>query len=118
MKKVCLFVMGSAFVAVTCLILLPADAIASDATEQPKPFPNEPSIAVDPTNCSRKVIGWRQFNSVTSNFRQAGWGYTSNGGATWTFPGVLENNVFRSDPVLGSTDTGTFFYLSLLTTFF
>src|SRR6202040_2109874 len=33
---------------------------------------NEPSIAVDPTNGNRMVIGWRQFNSVTSNFRQAG----------------------------------------------
>ena len=62
---------------------------------------NEPSIAVNPTNGNKMTIGWRQFNSVTSNFRQAGWGYTSNGGTTWTFPGVLENNVFRSDPVLG-----------------
>ena len=35
---------------------------------------NEPSIAVDPTDHNRMVIGWRQFNSVTSNFRQAGWG--------------------------------------------
>jgi hypothetical protein len=79
---------------------------------------NEPSITVDPTNHSRMVIGWRQFNSVTSNFRQAGYGYTSNGGTTWTFPGVLENNVFRSDPVLVCDDTGRFLYLSLLQTFF
>ena len=79
---------------------------------------NEPSICVDPTNGNKMAIGWRQFNSVTSNFRQAGVGYTSNGGITWTFPGVLENNVFRSDPVLDSTDTGNFFYLSLLQTFF
>jgi dockerin type I repeat protein len=79
---------------------------------------NEPSICVDPTNGSKMAIGWRQFNSVTSNFRQAGWGYTSNGGMSWTFPGVLENNVFRSDPVLGSNDAGNFFYLSLLQTFF
>ncbi len=79
---------------------------------------NEPSICVDPTNGSKMTIGWRQFNSVASNFRQAGWGYTTNGGASWTFPGVLENNVFRSDPVLDSGDTGNFFYLSLLETFF
>ncbi len=79
---------------------------------------NEPSICVDPTDGSRMTIGWRQFNSVSSNFRQAGWGYTSDGGTTWTFPGVLENNVFRSDPVLDSDDTGRFFYLSLLETFF
>jgi hypothetical protein len=79
---------------------------------------NEPSIAVDPTNRRKMVIGWRQFDSVTSNFRQGGWGYTSNGGTTWTFPGVLENGVFRSDPVLGSDDTGRFLYLSLLESFF
>jgi uncharacterized repeat protein (TIGR01451 family) len=78
---------------------------------------NEPSIAVDPTDHNRMVIGWRQFNSVTSNFRQAGWGWTNNGGTIWTFPGVLENNVFRSDPVLASDDTGRFFWLSLLETY-
>jgi len=79
---------------------------------------NEPSIAVDPTDRNKMVIGWRQFNSVSSNFRQAGWGYTSNGGISWMFPGVLENNVFRSDPVLFSNDIGRFFYLSLLQNFF
>lgn len=79
---------------------------------------NEPSICVDPTNGNRMSIGWRQFNSVASNFRQAGWGYTSDGGASWTFPGVLENNVFRSDPVLKSDSMGGFFYLSLLETFY
>lgn len=79
---------------------------------------NEPSIAVDPTNGNKMTIGWRQFNSVASNFRQAGYAYTTNGGASWTFPGVLENNVFRSDPVLNVDASGNFFYLSLLTTFF
>ncbi len=79
---------------------------------------NEPSISIDATDRNKMVIGWRQFDSVSSNFRQAGWGFTSNGGVSWTFPGVLENNVFRSDPVLASNDIGHFFYLSLLTTFF
>src|SRR5437016_10902666 len=74
---------------------------------------NECSISVDPTNPSKMAIGWRQFNDVTSNFRQAGWGYTTDGGVTWTFPGVLENNVFRSDPVTNSNEIGQFFYLSL-----
>ncbi len=79
---------------------------------------NEPSLCVDPTNRAKMAIGWRQFNSVSSNFRQSGWGYSNNGGTTWTFPGVLENNVFRSDPVLDSDDSGRFFYLSLLQSFF
>jgi hypothetical protein len=78
---------------------------------------NEPSITVDPTNHSRMAIGWRQFNSVQSDFRQGGWGFTTDAGTTWTFPGVLETNVFRSDPVLGSDEAGNFFYLSLLQSF-
>jgi hypothetical protein len=79
---------------------------------------NEPSIAVDPTNGNKMTIGWRQFNSVQSDFRQGGWGFTTDAGVTWTFPGVLENNVFRSDPVLDSDDTGNFSYLSLRETFY
>ena len=75
---------------------------------------NEPSISVDPTNGNKMAIGWRQFNTWTSNFRQAGWGYTTDAGVHWTFPGVLQNNVFRSDPVTNSDETGSFFYLSLL----
>jgi hypothetical protein len=79
---------------------------------------NEPSICVDPTNPLKMTIAWRQFDNVNSNFRQAGWAYTTDGGTSWTFPGVLENNVFRSDPVLNSDETGRFFYLSLLQSFF
>jgi hypothetical protein len=74
---------------------------------------NECSISVNPLDRNKKTIAWRQFNDVTSNFRQGGWGYTTNGGATWTFPGVLENGVFRSDPVTNSDEVGNFFYLSL-----
>jgi hypothetical protein len=74
---------------------------------------NEPSICLNPTDLSRMAIGWRQFDSVFSNFREGGYGYTTDGGTSWTFLGVLENNVWRSDPVLNSDDTGLFFYLSL-----
>jgi hypothetical protein len=79
---------------------------------------NEPSICVDPTNGNKMSIGWRQFDSVASNFRQAGFAYTANGGRTWINPGVLQDNVFRSDPVLNSDNVGSFFYLSLLQNFF
>src|ERR1700680_3722357 len=75
---------------------------------------NECPISVDPTDGNKMVIAWRQFNSVTSNFRQGGWGYTTDAGVHWTFPGVLQNNVFRSDPVTNADETGSFFYLSLL----
>ena len=74
---------------------------------------NECPIAVDPTDGNKMTIAWRQFNDVSSNFRQAGWGYTIDGGLHWTFPGVLQNNTFRSDPVTKSDETGQFFYLSL-----
>jgi hypothetical protein len=74
---------------------------------------NECAISVDPTDGNKMTIAWRQFNSVLSNFRQGGWGYTTNGGVNWTFPGVLQNNVFRSDPVTNSDEVGSFFYLSL-----
>ena len=74
---------------------------------------NEPSIAVDPADPSRMVIGWRQFDTVSSNFRQAGWGWSADGGASWTFPGVLEPGIFRSDPVVGVDNQGVFYYYSL-----
>jgi len=41
---------------------------------------NEPSISVDPTNGNKITIGWRQFNTYTSNFRQAGYGYSTDAG--------------------------------------
>lgn len=74
---------------------------------------NEPSIAVNPVNPANMVIGWRQFDTIASNFRQAGWAYTFDGGQSWTFPGVLTPGVFRSDPSLGADSQGTFFYQSL-----
>jgi hypothetical protein len=77
---------------------------------------NECVISVDPTNGNKMTIGWRQFYDVTSNFRQGGWAYTTDGGVHWTFPGVLQNNVFRSDPVTKSDEVGQFFYLSLQST--
>jgi hypothetical protein len=79
---------------------------------------NEPSICIDPTNGNRMSIGWRQFDSVASNFRQAGVAHTINGGRTWSPRIVLQPNVFRSDPVLNSDNAGHFFYLSLLQNFF
>src|SRR5216117_606323 len=74
---------------------------------------NERGRAVDPTDGNKMTIAWRQFNDVSSNFRQGGWGYTTDGGVHWTFPGVLQNNVFRSDPVTNSEEIGQFFYHSL-----
>jgi len=76
---------------------------------------NEPTIAVDPNNPNRIVIGWRQFDTVESDFRQAGVAYSRDAGRTWTFPGPLTPGVFRSDPVIVATADGRFQYLSLAT---
>ena len=59
------------------------------------------------------VIGWRQFDNVASNFRQAGWGFTVDGGQHWTFPGVINPGIFRSDPVLDYDADGKIYYNSL-----
>jgi hypothetical protein len=59
------------------------------------------------------VIGWRQFDNVNSNFRQAGYAFSSDSGQTWTFQGVINPGMFRSDPVLDHDSIGNFFYNSL-----
>jgi hypothetical protein len=74
---------------------------------------NEPSITFDPNDPGRMAIGWRQFDNINSNFRQAGYGFTTDSGQTWTFPGVIDPGVFRSDPVLGCDAQGNFYYNSL-----
>ncbi|AVI52001.1 hypothetical protein C5O00_12885 [Pukyongia salina] len=74
---------------------------------------NEPSLAIDPLNPNRIVIGWRQFDIISNNFRQAGYGYSLDGGFNFTFPGVLDAGNFRSDPVLDFDKDGNFYYNSL-----
>ncbi len=74
---------------------------------------NEPSIAVDPTDHDKMAIGWRQFDTIANNFRQSGVAQSTDGGLTWTFPGVIRPNEFASDPVLNTDADGNFYYLSL-----
>jgi hypothetical protein len=74
---------------------------------------NEPSIVIDPTAPNRIAIGWRQFNSISSNFRQGGRAYSVDGGRTWTNPGVLTPGQFRSDPVLRSSPDGLECYVNI-----
>jgi hypothetical protein len=78
---------------------------------------NEPSITIDYANPSRVAIGWRQFNSVTSNFREAGFNYSRDRGRTWAGKGNLQPGTFRSDPVLETGETGVFHYHSLTSDF-
>lgn len=74
---------------------------------------NEPSLAVNPLNPMQIAIGWRQFDNINSDFRQAGVAYSTDGGQSWHNNGPLEPGIFRSDPVLSADADGTFFYQSL-----
>ncbi|MHC5212181.1 MAG: sialidase family protein [Planctomycetota bacterium] len=74
---------------------------------------NEPSLAVNPANPDNLVVGWRQFDSITSDFREAGRAFSFDAGSSWNFPGVIDDGVFRSDPVLAADNAGTIFYQSL-----
>ena len=74
---------------------------------------NEPSIAIDPTAPNRLVIAWRQFDTISSNFRQAGYAWSNDGGRSWHFPGVLTPGNFRSDPIVETDSVGNFYYYSL-----
>ncbi len=73
---------------------------------------NEPSIAIDPTDSRKIVIGWRQFDTIESDFRQAGYAYSHDAGHTWIFPGSLTPGIFGSDPVLDADAEGVIYYLS------
>ena len=74
---------------------------------------NEPSLCIDPTNPNRIAVGWRQFDTTNSDFRQSGVAYSTNGGLNWTFPGNLDAGTFRSDPVLAADADGIFYYLGI-----
>lgn len=87
--------------------------INSSSQNIPGDAANEPSMCIDPLNHNRIAIGWRQFDAVTNNFRQSGWAYSTNGGLSWTFPGRLDAEIFRSDPVLASDANGNFYYLGI-----
>lgn len=75
---------------------------------------NEPTIAVSPTNQNNIVIGWRNFALASSFDKQAGYGYSFDGGKSWN-NGVLPSDPEqqRTDPVLDSDTAGNFYYQSM-----
>ena len=79
--------------------------IVGDAANEPSIAPNE----LDPANL---VIGWRQFDTIDSNFRQAGQAFTLDHGRTWSAR-TLTPGTFRSDPVVRAGPGGEFYYSSL-----
>ena len=94
---------------VTTMVQMNTNALGMDIVGDAA---NEPSLAVDPNNPNHMAVGWRQFDTITSNFRQAGVAYTTDGGHTWT-KSVLTPGIFRSDPCLRADADGNFYYSSL-----
>ncbi len=74
---------------------------------------NEPSIAIDPRDPSRIVIGWRQFDTVSLDQARAGVAYSHDGGRMWTLPGSLTSDVYHHNSVVDSDANGIFYYLSV-----
>ncbi|MCL4196121.1 MAG: glycoside hydrolase [Phycisphaerales bacterium] len=79
---------------------------------------NEPSFAINPLNPLHMVVGWREFPTIESDARYAGYAITLDGGRTWHNGGTLDPppqapNSQQSDPVLAVDAAGVFFYNSL-----
>jgi hypothetical protein len=64
-------------------------------------------------NPNQIAVGWRQFDSISNSFRQAGNSYSTDGGTSWNYKAPIEAGIFRSDPVLESNADGEFYYQSL-----
>ncbi|MBK7403084.1 MAG: hypothetical protein IPJ41_00275 [Phycisphaerales bacterium] len=80
--------------------------ILGDAANEPSIAPNE----LDPANI---VIAWRQFDTINSDFRQAGQSFSWDRGRTWSGTRVLDPGVFRSDPVVRAGPDGELYLSSL-----
>ena len=81
----------------------------TDATQQ---LQNEQQVVVNPTNPLNLVAIWRDFRL---GYRQVGYGYTFDGGATWTNPGLFVDVHYPrdSDPALTVSADGTFYAMLL-----
>ncbi|HUU46955.1 MAG TPA: sialidase family protein [Acidobacteriota bacterium] len=73
---------------------------------------NEESVAVDPTNPNNLVAVWRDFRL---GYRQVGWGYSHDGGSTWTEGGLVPATPYNrdSDPVITVNNDGVFYGMIL-----
>lgn len=81
----------------------------TDTTTQ---LQNEEQVAVDPTNPDNLVAVWRDFRL---GYRQIGWGYSHNGGVTWTEGGLVDQTPYGrdSDPGITVNSAGVFYSVIL-----
>lgn len=103
-------------VTLVALAALPAAAqdwinvrLNADITQQ---LQNEQQVVVNPTNPLNLVAIWRDFRL---GYRQVAWGYTFDGGRTWTNPGLFVDPHYAndSDPALTVNAEGDFFAMLL-----
>jgi hypothetical protein len=75
---------------------------------------NETTIAINPLEPDNIVIAWRQFAPFEFSIKQGGYGYSFDGGQSWT-NGVLPvlPSIERTDPVLDVDSQGNFYFQSL-----
>jgi hypothetical protein len=73
---------------------------------------NEQQIVVNPTNPENLVAVWRDFRL---GYRQVGYGYSFDGGLTWTNPGLFVDPHYPrdSDPALTVNAEGDYFAMLL-----
>ena len=73
---------------------------------------NESQVVVNPTDPSNLVAVWRDFRL---GYRQVGYGFTTDRGASWTNPGLFvdPHYVRDSDPALTVNADGDFFAMLL-----
>lgn len=83
--------------------------VNTDLTTQ---LQNEEQVAVDPTNPDNLVAVWRDFRL---GFRQVGWGYSHDGGVTWTEGGLIPTTPYNrdSDPGIVAGNDGNFYSVIL-----
>ena len=87
--------------------------VDSSGANIPGDAANESSLAVSYSDATYMIIGFRQFDTVEDDFRQAGYTYSLDNGNSWNFPGSLDPGVFHSDPVLASSGNGSIYYFAL-----
>jgi FlgD Ig-like domain len=83
--------------------------INTDTTSQ---LQNEQQIVANPTNPLNLVAVWRDFRL---GYRQVGYGYSFDGGLTWTNPGLFVDPHYPrdSDPALTVSTDGVFYAMLL-----
>lgn len=81
----------------------------TDVTTQ---LQNEEQVAVDPTNPNNLVAVWRDFRL---GYRQVGWGYSHDGGTSWTEGGLVPATPYNrdSDPAIVCNSNGVFYSVIL-----